>query len=75
MIGKAYATARHHIGKALNLGSHYLDQARRIGKSLTPFYHSSGLSKIPFIKELVDTTKMALGDYDKLKLMLGNMKM
>lgn len=75
MIGKAYATAKHHIGKALNLGSHYLDQARRIGKSLTPFYHSSGLSKIPLVKEVVDTAKVALGDYDKLKSMLMNMRM
>ena len=75
MIGKAYHTARHHLGKALQLGSHYLDQGRRIGKTLIPFYHASGLNRIPLVKELVDTTKIALGDYDKLKSMLMNMRM
>ena len=74
MIGKAYATAKHHIGKALHLGSHYLDQARRIGKSLTPFYHSSGLSRIPLVREAIGVAKTAMGDYDKLKSMLSGMQ-
>ena len=67
MIGKAYGIAKHSIGKLFHMGDHYLNIARSIGKSLTPFYHKSGLSSLPLVKDAVSTVKNALGDYDKLK--------
>lgn len=72
MIGKAYSFAKHAIGKAFRVGNHYLDTARHIGKSLSPFYHQSGLSSIPMVRDVVNTVKTALGDYDKLKAALGS---
>ncbi len=67
MIGKAYSSAKHAIGKLLVQGDRYLSHARHIGKSLTPFYHTSGLSSIPMVRELVQTAGKALSDYDSLK--------
>lgn len=67
MIGKAYSIAKNSIGKIFHMGNRYLDIARHIGKSLTPFYHASGLSSVPLVKDAVHTVKNALGDYDKLK--------
>ena len=67
MIGKAYTAAKSAIGKLLVHGDKYLSHARHIGKSLTPFYHSSGLSSIPMVRNVVNTVGTALGDYDKLK--------
>lgn len=74
MIGKIYSAARHGIGKLLIHGDKYLSHARQIGKSLTPFYHKSGLSNIPMVRDVVDTVKTALTDYDKLKMALSNIK-
>ena len=67
MIGKAYTAAKSAIGKLLVHGDRYLSHARHIGKSLTPFYHSSGLSSIPMIRDVVQTAGRALTDYDALK--------
>ena len=72
MIGKLYSSAKRHIGKLLIHGDRYLSHARQIGKSLTPFYHASGLSSIPLVRDAVNTVKGALTDYDKLKNALGN---
>lgn len=72
MIGKLYSTAKRHIGKLLVHGDRYLSYGRQIGKSLTPFYHASGLSQIPLVRDAVNTVKSALTDYDKLKASLAN---
>ena len=71
MIGKAYTAVKHGIGKLLVHGDKYLSHARQIGKSLTPFYHSSGLSAIPMVRDIVETAGKALTDYDSLKRALG----
>ncbi len=72
MIGKLYTTAKRQIGKLLVHGDRVLSHARSIGKSLTPFYHASGLSHIPMVRDAVDTVGKALTDYDSLKRALGN---
>lgn len=72
MIGKLYSSGKRAIGKLLIHGDKYLSHARQIGKSLTPFYHSSGLSAIPMVRDVVDTVGKALTDYDSLKRALGH---
>lgn len=71
MIGKAYSFAKQSIGKVLRVGHHYLNVGKQIAHSLTPFYHQSGLSSVPIVRDVVDTAKTALGDYEKLRSALG----
>jgi hypothetical protein len=67
MIGKAYRSAKQGIGKLIQ----GVDRFIGIGKSLRPFYHASGLSSIPIVKQTVNDVQHILGDYSSLKRALG----
>jgi hypothetical protein len=67
MIGKAYSYAKQGIGKLF----HGVDKFITIGKSLNPFYHASGLSSIPMVRQVVGDVKTILGDYTQMKKSLG----